>query len=99
MAVLLKIKATKEKLPFFKTPKMLLFAFLGLKTTKNRLLLDKFVLFSLFFAKNGFFKMAALAKWNEAKKAHFKYTDFIILFVFVIKRIKNRLFSAIFSDF
>jgi hypothetical protein len=45
MAVLLKIKATKEKLPFFKTPKMLLFAFLGLKTTKNRLLLDEFVLF------------------------------------------------------
>jgi len=28
--------------------------------------------FSLFFAKNGFFKMAALAKGNEAKKAHFK---------------------------
>jgi hypothetical protein len=45
MAVLLKIKATREKLPFFKTPKMLLFAFLGLKTTKNRLLLDEFVLF------------------------------------------------------
>jgi hypothetical protein len=45
MAVLLKIKATRQKLPFFKTPKMLLFAFLELKTTKNRLLLDEFVLF------------------------------------------------------
>ena len=45
MAVLLKIKATRQKLPFFKIPKMLLFAFLELKTTKNRLLLDEFVLF------------------------------------------------------
>ena len=45
MAVLLKIKATRQKLPFFKTPKMLLFAFLELKTTKNRLLLDEFVIF------------------------------------------------------
>ena len=45
MAVLLKIKATKEKLPFFKKPKLLIFAFLELKTTKNRLLLDEFVLF------------------------------------------------------
>jgi hypothetical protein len=45
MAVLLKIKATRQKLSFLKTPKMLLFAFLELKTTKNRLLLDKFVLF------------------------------------------------------
>jgi hypothetical protein len=46
--------------------------------------------------------MAALAKWNEAKKAHFKYTDFIILFVFVIKRIKTgcfRLFLVIFRRF
>ena len=41
--------------------------------------------FSLFFAKNGFFKMATLAKWNEAKKAHFKYTGFIIFVCFCHK--------------
>jgi hypothetical protein len=45
MTVLLKIKATKEKLPFFKIPKMSLFAFLWLKMTDNRLLLDEFVHF------------------------------------------------------
>ena len=86
MAVLLKIKATKEKLPFFKIPKMSLFAFLGLKTTKNRLLLDELVLFSLFFAKNGFFKMAALAKWNEAKKAHFKTRNLSFFVCFCHKK-------------
>jgi hypothetical protein len=43
--------------------------------------------------------MATLAKWNEAKKAHFKYTGFIIFVFFLIKRVKNKLFSAIFSDF
>jgi hypothetical protein len=45
MAVLLKIKTTRQKLSFFKTPKMLLFAFFELKMTHNRLLLDKVVLF------------------------------------------------------
>ena len=39
--------------------------------------------FSLLFAKNGFFKMAALAKGNEAKKAHFKNTEFIIFCLFL----------------
>jgi hypothetical protein len=54
--------------------------------------------FSLFFAKNGFFKMAGLAKWNEAKRLILKKRNLSFLFVFVIKRVKNRLFSAIFSD-
>ena len=42
--------------------------------------------FSLFFVKNGFYKMATLAKWNEAKKAHFKYTGFIIFVCFCHKK-------------
>lgn len=56
MAVLLKIKATRQKLPFFKTPKMLLFAFLELKQLKTVYYWMNLSFFSLFFAKNGFLK-------------------------------------------
>jgi hypothetical protein len=55
MAVLLKVKTTRQKLLFFKKPKMLFFAFFGLKTTDNRSLLDKFVVFQSIFCKKWFF--------------------------------------------